>query len=151
MDDKEFNKILKALLQPISEADANNELLTLKEFFELRMRELDLSQNQVEKLLNIERKSLDGILDRTAKRVDIVNVLKLGSFLNLTPEITIQFLEYNFFRHPRAIDNKLSNQLLMYYLNNLHYISAWMECDYENWEGTQILKIKNWVGTNRQN
>ncbi|MEI7614994.1 MAG: hypothetical protein WCK63_19000, partial [Betaproteobacteria bacterium] len=33
-----------------------------------------------------ERKSLEGILDRTAKRVDIVNALKLSSFLNLNPE-----------------------------------------------------------------
>lgn len=86
MDNKEFEKLLKTLLQPISEADVNSEGLTLKMLFEKRMAALDLSQNQVEKLLNIERKSLDGILDRTAKRVDIVNILKLGSFLNLAPE-----------------------------------------------------------------
>jgi Zn-dependent peptidase ImmA (M78 family) len=86
MDNKDFNEFLKTLLQPISDADVICEGLSLKMLFEKRMAELDLSQNQVEKLLNIERKSLDGILDRTAKRVDIVNVLKLGSFLNLPPE-----------------------------------------------------------------
>ena len=83
MKDKDIDELLETLLQPINEAVSNSKSASLKELFENRLKELGLSQNQVEKLLNIERKSLVGILDRTAKRVDVVNVLKLGGFLNL--------------------------------------------------------------------
>ena len=95
MDDVIFNNFLKSLINPINEADNNIEGVSLKMLFEKRMQELSLSQNQVEKLLNIERKSLNGILDRTAKRVDVVNILKLGNFLNLQPEnfLNIYILE----------------------------------------------------------
>ncbi len=86
MSDKIFNVFLQSLIKPINETDSNIEEVSLKILFEKRMKELGLSQNQVEKLLNIEKKSLNGILDRTAKRVDVVNILKLGNFLNLPPE-----------------------------------------------------------------
>jgi Zn-dependent peptidase ImmA (M78 family) len=86
MSDKLFNEFLQSLIDPINEVDINIEGLTLKVLFDKRMQELNLCQYQVEKLLNIERKSLNGILERTAKRVDIVNILKLGNFLNLPPQ-----------------------------------------------------------------
>ena len=95
MSDKLFNEFLQSLIYPINEVDSNIEGVSLKMLFDKRMRELSLSQNQVEKLLNIERKSLNGILERTAKRVDVVNILKLGNFLNLPPEkfLNIYILE----------------------------------------------------------
>jgi Zn-dependent peptidase ImmA (M78 family) len=87
MENKEFTELLHTLLMPLSEANSDSDnVSSLKELFENRLQELELSQNQVEKLLNIERKSLVGILDRTAKRVDVINILKLGSFLNLNTE-----------------------------------------------------------------
>lgn len=86
MDNSDFNELLYKLIEPIKKPQRLSLGVSLKELFEERLVELDLSQNQVEKFLNIERKSLVGILDRTAKRVDVVNILKLGSFLNLNPE-----------------------------------------------------------------
>lgn len=85
-ENKDFNEQLYSILSPINQAVKGLEGIALKELFERRLQELDLSQNQVEKLLNIERKSLVGILDRTAKRVDVLNVMKLCSFLNLHPD-----------------------------------------------------------------
>jgi len=86
MNDNELNIFLQSLLQPLSSSVEPSADTSIKQLFERRLVEVGLSQYQIEKLLNIERKSLEGILDRTAKRVDIVNVLKLGSFLNLNPE-----------------------------------------------------------------
>lgn len=83
MNDKEFSNFLSSLINPEDDLAQDGDGLSLKELFEKRISELGLSQNQAEKLLNIERKSLVGILDRSAKRVDVVNILKLGKFLNL--------------------------------------------------------------------
>jgi HTH-type transcriptional regulator / antitoxin HigA len=86
MDEKDLNTFLQKLLQPINGVVSPGAEVSLKELFKTRLDSLGLSQYQVEKLLNMERRSLEGILDRTAKRVDIVNALKLSSFLDLKPE-----------------------------------------------------------------
>lgn len=90
MDQDEYSQLLKSLLQPLNDSDSEDKNLSLRELFDRRLKQLGLSQNQVEKILAIERKSLIGILERTAKRVDVVNILKLGSFLNLQPDEFLQ-------------------------------------------------------------
>ena len=42
-----------------------------------------LSKTQFEKLAGIQRRSLDGIINKTSKQTDVVNLLKLGEFLEL--------------------------------------------------------------------
>lgn len=89
MNNDELNDFLRTLTRPV---DGTGEIvsgMSLKDLFDRRLQQLALSQTQVEKLLGIEHKTLVGILDRSAKRVDIVNVLKLGNFLNLAPESLI--------------------------------------------------------------
>jgi len=50
-----------------------------------------LSKTQYENLANIQRRSLDGILDKTSKQTDIINLLKLGEFLELSFEDLLVF------------------------------------------------------------
>lgn len=69
--------------------------VTLKELFEQRVSELGISSRQLESGLNIERKSLNAILEQDAQRIDVVNLLKLGSFLNKDFEETIKILVAN--------------------------------------------------------
>ena len=56
---------------------------SIKTIFEARLAQHGITQNQAEKLLNMQKRSLEGILDGSAKRVDVVNLLKLGQFLGL--------------------------------------------------------------------
>lgn len=69
--------------------------ISLKELFENRANELGLSSRQLESGLNIERKSLIAILEQEGQRIDIVNLLKIGSFLNQNFEETIKILIAN--------------------------------------------------------
>lgn len=56
---------------------------SLKEIFHEKLQEFGLSKTQFEKLANIQRRSLDGILDKTSKQTDVTNILKLGEFLDM--------------------------------------------------------------------
>lgn len=59
---------------------------SLKQLFQERLQDTGLSKTQFEKLSNLQRRSLDGILNKTSKQTDIINLLKLGEFLELTFE-----------------------------------------------------------------
>ena len=56
---------------------------TLRDIFNAKLKELNVSQSKVETLISIERKTLNSILDNTAKRIDIVNIIKISHFLGL--------------------------------------------------------------------
>lgn len=55
----------------------------LKDVFNSKCEELGLTQRKVEKLLDMEHKSLKAILEQDAQRIDFVNVLKLSNFLGI--------------------------------------------------------------------
>jgi len=67
--------------------------ITLKSLFEDKLQLTGLSKTQFEKLSGIQRKSLNGILDKTSKQTDIINLLKVGEFLDLNFE---ELLVYHF-------------------------------------------------------
>lgn len=67
----------------------------LKELFENRAEVLGLSFRQVESGLNIERKSLNAILDKEGQRIDAINLLKIGSFLDHSFEETFKIFIAN--------------------------------------------------------
>ena len=71
-----INSILKQSL-------ALPENISLKEMLNDKLRATGLSKTQFERLSGIQRKSLNGILDKTSKQTDIINLLKLGEFLEL--------------------------------------------------------------------
>jgi len=62
------------------------ETLSLKDLFFEKLKLSGLSKTQFENLANIQRRSLDGILDKTSKQTDVINLLKLGEFLELSLE-----------------------------------------------------------------
>lgn len=74
--------------------------ISLRELFEKRLHELAIPQTTAQGLLNIERRSLNGILDGTQKRVDFTNFHKLAIFLKIPTEELIQkhieLMEKNF-------------------------------------------------------
>ncbi|ASQ91473.1 hypothetical protein CHL67_11550 [Prosthecochloris sp. GSB1] len=80
-----LEELLKTLTQPLYPFSGSKNA-TLKERFDQKLIDLNISQHQALKLLNIERKSLVSILDQESKRIDMVNALKLSNFLNLTPK-----------------------------------------------------------------
>lgn len=78
------NIFLNEFYKMLSPADAwDGEANSIKEIFEARLTKHGITQNQAEKLLNMQKRSLEGILDGSAKRVDVINLLKLGQFLGL--------------------------------------------------------------------
>ena len=64
---------------------------SLKEFLQSKLEVTGLSKTQFEKLANLQRRSLDGILDKSSKQTDVINLLKLGEFLDLTLEELIVY------------------------------------------------------------
>ncbi|WP_160067623.1 ImmA/IrrE family metallo-endopeptidase [Sphingobacterium bovisgrunnientis] len=68
--------------------------LSLKEYFEKRMKDLNISFRGVCDLLDIQHRTLVGILDGEQKRVDYSVLLKLGTFLQLSKdELVLLYLE----------------------------------------------------------
>ena len=81
MDEKKFLNEFYKMLSPVDAWDG--EVSSLKEIFNAKIAKYGITQNQAEKLLNMQKRSLEGILDQSAKRVDVINLLKLGQFLGL--------------------------------------------------------------------
>jgi HTH-type transcriptional regulator / antitoxin HigA len=74
---EEFRKILN------TNEKGTGQRVTLRLLFEEKLEQSGITQNQAEDLLGMEKRTLEGILDRSTKKVDVVNLLKLGEFLGL--------------------------------------------------------------------
>lgn len=81
---KEFFDNFSQLLKPVD--DYKGELKTLKELFDDRLEKYSIAQYQAEALMGLQRRTLDGILDKSAIRVDAINLLKLSQFLGLSED-----------------------------------------------------------------
>lgn len=81
MDENIFLSEFYKILAPMDAWDG--EANSIKEIFAARLTKHGITQNQAEKLLNMQKRTLEGILDGSAKRVDVINLLKLGQFLGL--------------------------------------------------------------------
>jgi len=81
MDENVFLSEFYKMLAPVDAWDG--EANSIKEIFEGRLAKHGITQNQAEKILNMQKRTLEGILDGSAKRVDVINLLKLGQFLGL--------------------------------------------------------------------
>ncbi|MCF0059406.1 helix-turn-helix transcriptional regulator [Dyadobacter sp. CY356] len=66
---------------------------SIKQLFNSKLDEAGLSKTQFEKLSGIQRRSLDGILDKSSKQTDIIHLLKLSEFLELSVD---EILVYHF-------------------------------------------------------
>lgn len=83
----EFN-VDEILNKALGKSKKSNQL-SLKEYFDNRIRDLDLSFRAVCDLLDIQHRTLVGILEGEQKRVDYTVLLKLSTFLQLSKDETI--------------------------------------------------------------
>ncbi|MCX2483470.1 ImmA/IrrE family metallo-endopeptidase [Pedobacter sp. MR2016-24] len=84
MSDQGFINEFYKLLNPADPWTESTD--SLKAIFETKLQQYGLTTNQAEKLLSMQKRTLEGILDRSAKRVDVVSLLKLGQFLGLNTD-----------------------------------------------------------------
>lgn len=59
---------------------------TLKELFENKLKELKISKTNVQEILDMPYRTLNGILEGTQKLVDVTNLIKLADFLQIPKE-----------------------------------------------------------------
>lgn len=86
----------------INSAWANDEIIksVLRNKFDERLLELDISTNQAVENLEIPIRTLDGILDGTLKQVDFFSLLKVAQFLEISfDEITALYVQATTTKH----------------------------------------------------
>ena len=69
--------------------------LDLRSLFDLKLYELNMSENQAHKLLDIDKNSLNPILDGTVKYPNMFNIIKICDFLELPLDKVISTLLSN--------------------------------------------------------
>ena len=82
--DIELRKVLDVAIQSTSHGLIECNGMTLKELFQSKLNDLNMTTTQAERLLDISHKSLLAILNNTGERIDIINVIKLAHFLGLS-------------------------------------------------------------------
>ena len=77
--------------------------INLREMFENRLYELQMSQTAAEKLLGVGHRSLNGLLDVTQKRVDYSTLSRVAMFLNIPVEELIEI-------HVTLLEKQFANE-----------------------------------------
>ena len=77
---KEVNKLLNTLFND----DPRLETFQLKELFQQRLKDLNITKNQACKILELENKTLDSVLNGESKKVDFLSLTKLSNFLKIS-------------------------------------------------------------------
>ena len=63
--------------------------VNLRELFDVKLHELNITENQAHKLLDIDKNSLNPILDGSVKQPNMFNVIKIADFLEISLESII--------------------------------------------------------------
>lgn len=77
---EEFSKIIDPVVKSVEEKDED---ATLKDLYRARKEKLKLSNRQIQILLGMDKKTLDPILNATAKQINFINIIKLSHFLGI--------------------------------------------------------------------
>ena len=101
--------MISEILKKSFDADSNFE-----ELLKSKLKSTGLSKTHFERLSGIQRKSLDAILKKSSKQTDIVNLLKLGEFLELNIE---ELLILHFKDRPTDEIKELQNSMDITYIN----------------------------------
>lgn len=75
---EDINSLLNDILKPQTGG--------LKELFEKKVADLKLKPTSMLEILNIQHRTLKGILDGTQKTVDVTNLIKIANFLQMPKE-----------------------------------------------------------------
>jgi HTH-type transcriptional regulator/antitoxin HigA len=87
---------------------------SLKELFQDKLESTGLSKTQFEKLSGVQRRSLDGIIEKPSKHIDVVNLVKLGEFLELS---VVELLVLHFRNRPSDEITELQQSMDITYIN----------------------------------
>jgi HTH-type transcriptional regulator / antitoxin HigA len=103
---EEIDRLINgAFEQPIPNAS-----LGLRERFEKRLMELQITSTQAQEILDVERRTLNGIIDGTQKRVDFIALSKLARFLVMPSDelvrLYLETLEKNYEEDVEASSKK---------------------------------------------
>ncbi len=79
--DIELRKVIDAAIQSSINID---DVTSLKELYIAKRNSLKLSDRQIQKMLGMDPKTLNPILDGEAKQINFVNVIKLAHFLGIS-------------------------------------------------------------------
>lgn len=79
--DKELQKVIDAVVQSSINIDS---VTSLKDLYEAKKVELNLTDYQIQELLKMDKKVLNPILDCTSKHIDIINIIKLAHFFGIS-------------------------------------------------------------------
>lgn len=80
-----YNKEISKILDPVAQLlEETNDDATLKDLYTAKKEKLNLSDRQIQKLLSMDKKTLDPILNATAKQINFINIIKLAHFLGIT-------------------------------------------------------------------
>lgn len=85
MKEDDFNKSLARIIDSAIESTEKWDSSTsLKELYERKKSNMNLSDRQIQNMLGIQKKTLDAILDGEAKQINFINIIKLAHFLGLS-------------------------------------------------------------------
>lgn len=79
--DIELRKVIDAAIQSSINID---DITSLKELYIAKKNSLKLSDRQIQKMLGMDPKTLNPILDGGAKQINFVNIIKLAHFLGIS-------------------------------------------------------------------
>ena len=79
--DIELSKVIDAAVQ--SSIDIG-QVASLKDLYKEKKNSLNLSDRQIQKILGMDSKTINPILNGTAKQINFINVVKLAHFLGLS-------------------------------------------------------------------
>src|SRR5688500_4319285 len=97
----EISRIINSALNAEDEGD----LSILRTKFEQRLSELNITPNQAVENLQIEYRTLYGILDGTIKRLDILSLLMIAQFLEISYNEIVEL-------YVKATTNKHKDELV---------------------------------------
>jgi Zn-dependent peptidase ImmA (M78 family) len=102
-----INNILKKSFE-----DTND--LSFEILLQEKLKSSGLSKTQFERFSGLQRRSLDGIINKSSKQTDIINLLKLGEFLELSFE---DLLILHFKDRPQEEIKELQKSMDITYIN----------------------------------
>lgn len=136
-EDSNFIEAFNRLIKPLHITDdISNDSFSI--LFKRRIDELGITQSRAEAILSIEKKSLNSFLNKEAKRVDIITIIKLAQFLNLPVDDFVKvYLQELPSEQIRDIENAKRNNFIIqnFDLTQLHkskFISS--KTDYDSIE-----------------
>ena len=79
--DKELRKVIDAAVEPSINID---DTASIKDLYTERKNNLKLSDRQIQKILGMDKNTLNPIINGEAKQINFINIVKLAHFLGVS-------------------------------------------------------------------